>query len=1213
MDAGRPPASRPSARWARRVAVVVLGLAVGLPLVPPLLLRGALLRWLVARETASLCGAIRVESGSLGWLVVPDLLLGRPFAVELRGLRVAGPDGAEVLAAEHLSADVDVARNPWRIVVAPALVSRGRWRLSVDGTRAEVFWAPSAPCPRGPRARRVSRPLHGAGDRARRPRRARASSCATPASRRSTSSWTSPCGASRCRACARPARSPSARRAAWASRSTCATPRRRAAGCARDRAEPTPPSATTTALFDDVVIAHVGVSPDEPSDLVLAVAHADTGRSRLAGTAVFENVFARHGRRGERNPPGLALDARWERLTDAAARLEAPWLPREALGEILDGTIDGARARAVPRALGRPLDRGAARGHRGDRRARRAGHARRARDRPRARALPRRQPRAAPRRSRHGAAACRARARAPACAAVDLEIPARRRHAHESRRGSRAAPPRLPRGAAGPGRSRGARRRRHARARAHVGAAPATNVAARGPERALGRPLGARARSRSRCRARAAGAPAPPGRVDASVDLGRRVARALGAARDGERARRGRGHARGTARSPARAPCRSRPSTTATILGERFRAPAPVTATLDDGRALTLAGLALTRVGGGQLEARGRAERAGPLAGELRLTAYPLGGPARPRRPWRCPPALGGGTRDVARRRARRNARRRAHGDGLVARPAFAGTLELAACRLSGRRLGDGHFKVRARGWTLALEGTLGPALTLDVGATRRRDGVTADANLTLDGLRARAVAAAGARRSRRRDLGRTRASPSRRTSRSDAARRARRGRGRRPRAPRRTSGDEAEGTARGRVELARPARAVGARPRRRRRRRRRRPRDGAARAARGHDRRRACARAAPRRAGRSRSASPRAAASPSTARAFTSPASRSRPRARAVALAGDVNVDLAAPERSTLALTATARLDAGALARQARLPWLVVRRAARSPSTRARRARRARPVATGTARLDGVELRPRVRRRGPRCARRPRRGERPPPPDARAARRGHGRRRRRRAPSSWARRRPRVRRPRRRPGRRASARVDIPLSARGLRVGDARSPSRSARSICGCASRAIPRASSCSRATSASRARASIPSRHKKTASGPGAALVRGAAAAPHARPHGARPRRRARRRRARAARPRSRLSTAASSGSARGGPISGQLRGRGALLAPPARAVRAEGRARVPRPQGMMISVLQPTRTSTRPGGDRPAAARSSCRRSRCSAGVPVAGSTS
>src|SRR5450432_3086333 len=136
MEDGRPPVSRHASRgrWARRLGLGLGGIALLLALLPPLLLRGALLRRVVARATAGLCGTVSIEGGAVAWLVVPDLLLGRPVGVELDGLRVAGPDGAVVLALERVTADVSASRDPWRLAVAPVTASRGLWRLIVDRT-----------------------------------------------------------------------------------------------------------------------------------------------------------------------------------------------------------------------------------------------------------------------------------------------------------------------------------------------------------------------------------------------------------------------------------------------------------------------------------------------------------------------------------------------------------------------------------------------------------------------------------------------------------------------------------------------------------------------------------------------------------------------------------------------------------------------------------------------------------------------------------------------------------------------------------------------------------------------------------------------------------------------------------------------------------------------------------------------------------------------
>src|SRR5262245_43958587 len=123
-------------RWGRRLAWLggrLLVLAVLLAAAAPLILRGPVLRWALARATERLCGRFNVEGGHFGLALVPNLLLGRPVSVELEGLRVTAPDGSEVMAAASVHARVDVFRHPWRAVVHEGVASHGRWRMAVGG------------------------------------------------------------------------------------------------------------------------------------------------------------------------------------------------------------------------------------------------------------------------------------------------------------------------------------------------------------------------------------------------------------------------------------------------------------------------------------------------------------------------------------------------------------------------------------------------------------------------------------------------------------------------------------------------------------------------------------------------------------------------------------------------------------------------------------------------------------------------------------------------------------------------------------------------------------------------------------------------------------------------------------------------------------------------------------------------------------------------
>ncbi|HVU50548.1 MAG TPA: hypothetical protein VHL80_07660, partial [Polyangia bacterium] len=711
------------------VAAVVLFL-------PPFVLRGPVLRWIVGRATRDLCGTVELAGGHVGWLVVPELLRGRPFAVELRGLRTVGPDGHEALFAERVTAEVEVGRSPWRVVVEPALVEHGRWRLAVDQAGGlGGFLGVFRPVPAGEtRAACLAPPAPRRG-----PRRAQPAPSASLVVRRARLEdidvdldfpvW----GLSL----------PHARATGALALGTPGGPLftfevrdARAPGGVL-RAGPggaAATAATTTARFDDVVIARVGVSPDEPADLALEVAQGDTGRSRLSGKAVFENVFAPHGRSGQKNPPGLALDARWERLADAAARLDAPWLPREALGEVLDGALtahvrgpflalSGALSLEGPRAgLEATVERGE-----------RAAVDARATDLALAPFLHESlEPLLAGRVTGHLRAKLEL---GRGLRNADLEIPSA--DVTLVRAGPNRVPPRIAFRVGTPARARvtwsdaddtlvfglEAARLAHRSLRLEGLFARWAELSARG---ALTLDLPARPPG-------APEAPEPPARIDAKValavaSLARWIPPATASARVG---------ATMTLAGPfdhLRARLAFAPSTTATILGERYRAPAPVIAALDDGRVVTLDRLAIERVGGGRLEVRGRAERGGPVSGRLRLSTYPLA--ALPGlESVTVPAALAGGRAATLRETLGGTLDATVVASGQAARPDFSGTLDLAGVALAGRHIGDGRLRARARGWTLALEGTLGPALALDLGATRRRDGVTADANLRLQGL----------------------------------------------------------------------------------------------------------------------------------------------------------------------------------------------------------------------------------------------------------------------------------------------------------------------------------------------------------------------------------------------------------------------------------------------------------------------------------------------
>ncbi|HXU82033.1 MAG TPA: hypothetical protein VN914_11590, partial [Polyangia bacterium] len=117
-------------KWAKRLAVALAiagALVVVTAVALPLFLRGRRLADLVERETASLCGTVRVQGGRIAATAVFDFLLGRPIFFEIDGLQVVAPDGEEVLVAAHVSARVRIRWRPWRIDVHDLRLQQVRW------------------------------------------------------------------------------------------------------------------------------------------------------------------------------------------------------------------------------------------------------------------------------------------------------------------------------------------------------------------------------------------------------------------------------------------------------------------------------------------------------------------------------------------------------------------------------------------------------------------------------------------------------------------------------------------------------------------------------------------------------------------------------------------------------------------------------------------------------------------------------------------------------------------------------------------------------------------------------------------------------------------------------------------------------------------------------------------------------------------------------
>jgi hypothetical protein len=722
-------------RGRRRIARLAGGLLAALALLAaavPLLLRGPVLRWAVARATEPLCGRITVQGGHFGLGLIPNLLLGRPLAVELLGVRLLAPDGGEVTAAERVTARLTVERGPWRFAVEDAVASRGHWRLAIGGAPGSGFLDVFRPVPRhGGRAACVApRPA------------ARPPTALPPPAPRAPVAFSSVGAVFAVRGGRLDEIDVDLDFPAWGlalSRVRCGgsfevaasngSPVLFEAHDARARGGvlrlgPARSRGVTRARFDDVAIPRVALARERPTDIVLEVSAGRTGRSTLHGRADFNRVFPTPGRR-EAPAPRLDLDARWDDVADAFGKLEAGWLPRGgtledvglggALTANLSGpfvalsgsaSIEGPRARVAATIEG---------GRRAFLDVRSDGLAL--------------GPLVGPdlRPALAGTAAGRLRARAlfapnpdpnldeREVAILDAELTLARAARDE---GPRAVVVRV--GPSAPsGRALALSRRDAleisvAQARyARVGLS-VDDLRVRWAE---GSARGGLTLSRPK--------PGSPARVEATLgvelaSLARLVPPDAVALRLSARARVAGtlGHLAGSVTFG--------PRTSLSVLGEGFRVPRALTATLDGGRHLSLTRATFPHEGGGAVTAAGRVDLRGDVAGELRVVDYPLGDVPE-LGALRLPAALGQG-REVPLDEAlggRVDATLSVRGP--VRDPSFAGTAVVRRAALTGRPLGDGHVTARGRLNTISFEGTLGPSLSFESTITRRRRAIVAE------------------------------------------------------------------------------------------------------------------------------------------------------------------------------------------------------------------------------------------------------------------------------------------------------------------------------------------------------------------------------------------------------------------------------------------------------------------------------------------------------
>jgi hypothetical protein len=318
-----------------QITVAVLGGLLLLATLLPVVVRGPVARWVVARATANLCGKFEISGGHLGWAAVWQLLLGRSTELALGNVRVTGADGKVVLAAERLEATVEVHTRPVRLILTNVLMVRGGWRLALPDNAVGSFDA-----------------FLGVPDEGR-------AGCLDPHAKRTRKKAAGRAG---------PAGSVVIRNIEFEDVDVdLAFPvwelelaRVNAAGTlslggdgpplqfqARDviaaggalRVGRRGEAWTARVPFEAVAITDVGVTPAAPSDLRLEVAGADTGRAKLSGHATFRNIFPPGPHQRPPGPAGLEVDARWANFGGALTGLDASWRPEGAWAKHLDGDL----------------------------------------------------------------------------------------------------------------------------------------------------------------------------------------------------------------------------------------------------------------------------------------------------------------------------------------------------------------------------------------------------------------------------------------------------------------------------------------------------------------------------------------------------------------------------------------------------------------------------------------------------------------------------------------------------------------------------------------------------------------------------------------------------------------------------------------------------------------------------------------------------------
>ncbi len=316
-----------------RITVAVVGGLLLLATALPLMVRGPLARWAVARATGSLCGSFHISGGHFGWPAFWQLVLGRPMNLAVEDLRIVGPDGTPVVAAARLEARLEIHRRPFRLIVSHVLLARGQWRLALPDNAIGSFDA-----------------FRGVPEAGR-------AACLDPhARRKATRAGGGPAGSVVLRDVELADVDVNLDFPVW----ELELGRANAAGSLALGGDGPPLQfevhdivATAGALrigrrgeawtarvpFDVVAITRVGVTPEAPGDLRLEVAGAQTGRARLSGHAAFLNIFPVRANQPPPGVPGIDVDARWTDFGAALNGLDASWRPQGAGARLLDGYL----------------------------------------------------------------------------------------------------------------------------------------------------------------------------------------------------------------------------------------------------------------------------------------------------------------------------------------------------------------------------------------------------------------------------------------------------------------------------------------------------------------------------------------------------------------------------------------------------------------------------------------------------------------------------------------------------------------------------------------------------------------------------------------------------------------------------------------------------------------------------------------------------------